>query len=54
MGQGPETLSAGDGIEHARKFGVLIECDIGDGYLRQSVQFFGLVWGMRVCEFYAT
>ena len=54
MGQGPETLLAGDGIEHVRKFGIPIECDICEGYLRQIVQFVRLVGGVGVCEFYAT
>ena len=54
MGQDPETLFADDSIEHARNFGALIECDIGDDHLRQSVQFFRLVGGVRVGEFYST
>ena len=54
MGQGPETLFADDTIEHARNFGVLIECDVGNSYLRQSIQFFRLVGGVRVGEFYST
>ena len=54
MGQGPETLFADDGIEHARNFWISIECDIGDDHLCQSVLFFGLVGGVGVCEIYAT
>ena len=54
MGQGPETLSADDGIEHARNLWVLIECDVSDSYLRQIVRFFRLIRGVGVCEFYAT
>ena len=54
MDKGPETLFADDGIEYAWNFRVLIERNIRDDHLCQSVHFFGLVGSMRVCKFYAT
>jgi hypothetical protein len=50
----PEVPGVSYAVVSKESFWIFIECDVGDDHLRKSVHFFGLVGGMRVCEFYAT